>query len=433
IIGGLIAYRMIPQGQQGFNPIFNVKTQKVTRQAIDLQYVTSGTVEADQMVDMNPEVAATVTAIYVKEGQAVQKGQPLIRLKGDRQVAQQREATAGLQERNSDIALREAELQQYNAALEAAESQKALAESEFEKYQELYKGEFISGLELEQKEVAFQTAQSNWKTSGEQVIVAQARLKQARAGISGAQARLQFNRAAAGETLIRAPFNGIVGEIHVDPGDYVLNPEALLRIVGTGGIQVRFSVPERYFSYLHPGLPIMVTPPSGRGKSFSGKVSFVDPSVNADNLTVTVKATLANTAKLRPGQFVDVRVTLDTQEGTFVVPEAALVPQGERVYVYIVNQEQVEEGEVALKATLKPVRLGIRNPGEVEIIDGLSANQQIVVDGLQKIFDGATVVVMGQQQATEEQDSEKSTAVPEDVSNDKKPAEKTTQIPSKAK
>ncbi len=361
-----------------------VTTAVVRLEPVVRTYTTQGTVEAASRVDMNVETPGTIAAIHFHEGQAVRKGQVLIRLRADKQAAQRMEASAGMNAAQTTINLTEAEVSRAEANLDAARAAKELAESEYNRYDELYKKEFVSALELDQKRTAYHREIANFRAAQEALSSMKAQLGQSIARLSEAQARLAYSSALTSETTLYAPFTGIIGQKFVDLGDYVMPGEKVVTVVDNSRMRVAFNVPERYLGALEEGLAVRVRVEGFPEALIPGQVDFISPAVNLESRTVTVKALLDRQAaqKLRAGQFATVNLALDTRDG-LVIPEQALIPQGEKYFVYVAKKDGT--------ADFREVRIGVRETGRVQITAGLKRGEKVVVSGVQKLFDGAVL------------------------------------------
>jgi membrane fusion protein, multidrug efflux system len=210
------------------------------------------------------------------------------------------------------------------------------------------------------------------KSSFEQL---EATLKANRARLNAATARLE-------DTVIRAPFSGRVGLRRVSVGTLISPGDVITTLDDTSVIKLDFSVPENFLASLREGLSIRATAPAFPGRTFAGSVSSIDSRVDVATRAVTVRALLANEdGALKPGMFLNVSLANDEREA-LVIPEEALTPEAERQFVFV-----VADG----KASRREVRIGGRRPGSVEITAGLTAGESVVVEGTQKIRDGASV------------------------------------------
>jgi len=210
------------------------------------------------------------------------------------------------------------------------------------------------------------------KSSFEQL---EATLKANRAKLAAANARLE-------DTVIRAPFSGRVGLRRVSVGSLISPGAVITTLDDTSVIKLDFSVPENVLATLREGLSVRATAPAFPGRSFAGKVASIDSRVDQATRSVTVRALLGNEdGALRPGMFLNVSLANDEREA-LVIPEEALTPEAERQFVFVVTDGKAERREV---------RIGGRRPGSVEILAGLSAGEQVVIEGTQKIRDGSAV------------------------------------------
>lgn len=248
------------------------------------------------------------------------------------------------------------QLDDAQARADVAAAEAAVAESErlFNRSRELMVTEALSKAQFDQLE---------------------ATLKANRARLAAAQARLA-------DTVIRAPFSGRVGLRRVSVGTLISPGDVITTLDDTSVIKLDFTVPENFLSSLREGLAVRATAPAFSGRTFTGKVSSIDSRVDVNTRAVTVRALLANEdGALRPGMFLNVSLANDERE-TLIIPEQALTPESERQYVFV-----VADG----KAQRREVRIGARRPGSVEVLAGLNAGEQVVVEGTQKVRDGAPV------------------------------------------
>ena len=210
------------------------------------------------------------------------------------------------------------------------------------------------------------------KSSFDQLV---ATLTANRARLGAAQARLE-------DTVIRAPFSGRVGLRRVSVGTLISPGDVITTLDDTSVIKLDFSVPENFLASVREGLSIRASAPAFPGRTFAGSVASIDSRVDMNTRSVTVRALLANEdGVLKPGMFLTVTLANDEREA-LVIPEEALTPEAEKQYVYVVADGKVSRREV---------RIGGRQPGTVEVLAGLSAGERVIVEGTQKVRDGASV------------------------------------------
>jgi membrane fusion protein (multidrug efflux system) len=222
---------------------------------------------------------------------------------------------------------------------------------------------------------------------------------------------------------IRAPFDGTVGIRLVNVGDYVKDGADLVALEDTRAMMVDYRLPERYGGRLQVGQSVEVTLDAMPGRNFKALVEAIDPLLDANGRSVGVRAVLDNVGKagatpgakataktasavqLRSGMFARATTVFSVNESALVVPEEAIVPQGNRQFVIKV----VVPATVPDAGTLPPdtqwvslrqeVKLGVRRQGKVEITEGVTAADTVVVAGQQRLQkDGSPlrIVAIGQ-------------------------------------
>lgn len=309
---------------------------------VSLAVRSVGSLEADARVVLRPEIDGHVTSIHFTEGDAVERGQVLVRLDQNKLEAQVQAAEATLESARAEVQNLERRLERNDTLL----AQGAISEQAYD--------------DLET-----------------QVNTARARVQEARANLRLAEQRLE-------DATIRAPFSGRTGARSFDVGDYVTVGDELFTLVDDDPMEIGFTVPERYLGSLVPGSPVELTVRSMPGRTFEGELDFISPYVDPTNRSVALKARVPNPeAELRAGQFADVRLQLRSRPAV-LVPEAAVVPRQGGSVVF-----RVREGRVVRT----PVELGARRRGEVEVVSGVSRGDTVVVAGQQNVSDGAAVSV----------------------------------------
>jgi membrane fusion protein (multidrug efflux system) len=288
-----------------------------------------GTARANEAVEVTSKVSNIVTAVRFADGQRVREGQVLVEL---------------------DSA-------QARADLAAAEAASAESASQVKRSRELINTRTISESQFEQLE---------------------ATMKANDARVAAARSRLD-------DTVIRAPFAGRVGLRRVSVGSLISPGTTITTLDDISVIKVDFSVPENLLAGLREGLKVTAIAAAFPGREFGGTVSGVDSRVDPVSRSVTVRANVPNPdLALKPGMFLNVSLARDEHDA-LMVPEAALVPEQSRQFLFM-----VEEG----RAVRREVRIGRRQPGRVEVVGGLRAGEEVIVEGTQKVRDGGSVRVV---------------------------------------
>lgn len=292
-----------------------------------------GSLRSRQGVMLRPEVSGRIAAFGFAEGQRVRRGQTLVQL---------------------DDTLPRAQLKQ-------AEAQAAIARTQWQRNRELVAQNFVSQSALDQAAAALEVAEA-------QVAVAKAQVERMR---------------------IVAPFDAVAGLRTVNLGDYVKDGADLVSLEDTSSMLVDFRLPERVISRLKLGQGVDAEMEALPGRTFKGRVEAVDAQVDANGRSLLVRARLDNAGgALKPGMFARVRTVFGVRDKAVVVPEEALVPQGGKQFLILVVDG--EKGKVSRRIE---ARLGLRQPGRVEIVEGLRAGDQVVVAGQARLMRGDALPV----------------------------------------
>jgi membrane fusion protein, multidrug efflux system len=311
-----------PAGPGGAAVMVEVGTVQSVRIEDDVQAV--GTLRARQGVMLRPEVSGRISRLGFADGQRIRRGQVLVQL---------------------DDSLQRAQLQQ-------AKAQAAIAQTNLKRNRELLAQGFVSQSAVDQAAANLEVAQA-------QVSVAQAQLKR---------------------MAITAPFDGAVGIRNVNVGDYVKDGTDLVSVEDTASMWVDFRLPESVLPRLKTGQSVSASLDAMPGREFKGQVDAVDAQLDANGRALLVRARLPNAdGALKSGMFARVRTVFAVREGALVVPEEALVPQGDKQYLVKV---------VGGKSQRIEARVGLRKPGRVEVLDGLAAGDVVVTAGQARLMRG---------------------------------------------
>lgn len=305
---------------------------EVVRLEDDSQAV--GSLRARQGVVLKPEVSGRIQSLSFGDGQRIQKGQLMVQL---------------------DDTLQQAQLKQ-------AEASAAIARTNLQRSRELAAQNFVSQSAVDQNAAALEVAQA-------QVALAQAQISRMK---------------------ILAPFDGITGIRSVSVGDYVKDGADLVMIEDVSSLWVDFRLPERYLSRLKPGQSVEVVLDAIPDRKFKAQVDAIDAQLDANGRSVLVRARMPNgDGRLRGGMFARVRAVFDARDKALVVPEEALVPLGNRQVVFKVA-DGAGGGKVAQRAEVK---IGMRVPGRVEILEGVTAGDVVVIAGQARLMRGENLAV----------------------------------------
>ena len=303
LISGFIAYRILANkskneeskkfGDKGAPT--NVTGILVKTSTFDNNLSVSGSIEANEQIEIRSEVSGIVEGIYFTEGSYVSKGKVLFKV--------------------NDIELR--------AQIRQASTKEGLAAENERRAKLLLAKEAIS---QEEYDVA-------------------------RADHASAQAQTQLIRAQIAKTSVKAPFSGKIGLRSISPGTYITPAILVAKLVNTGKLKITFSIPEKYATQVKSGSAIDFTV-SGSTKVYTAKIYAIEPEVEVATRTLQIRAIADNTdGKLFPGTFADVKLPLAIIEDAIVVPSEAIVPVQDGKKVFISNKGKAKE--VMVEATTR--------------------------------------------------------------------------------
>lgn len=323
-----------PAGQGGPGKPAAVEVVKVEQIKLVDETQSVGSLRSNQGVVLRPEVGGRVSQVLFKDGQKVKKGQLLIQF---------------------DDQLPAAQLMQAKAEL-------SIAQANHTRNQELVAQNFISKRSVDESEAALQVAQAK---------------------LALAQATLQ-------RLKVVAPFDGVAGLRQINVGDYLKDGADMVNVEDIEAVLLDFRLAERFQTKIKPGQKAQVTFDALPGRKFTAVVQAIDPLIDANGRSVGVRGCIDNRQmQLRPGMFARVNAVFGEREKALVVPEEAIVPQGGRSFVVRVvpgaNKDELVSERVVVK-------IGIRQPGKVEILEGLSLDDSVVVAGQQRLQKDGTPV-----------------------------------------
>lgn len=225
-------------------------------------------------------------------------------------------------------------------------------------------------------------------------MISQSQLDTAQANFQQAQAAVDNLRSQIAKKTVRAPFSGRLGIRQINLGQSLREGDAIVSLQTLSPIYVDFQLPQQYLNQVRQDLPVRVTADGLPGRQSTGKITAINPHVNAATRSIGVQATLQNTEELlRPGMFVSVEVVLPKLQTVLSIPTTAVLyaPFGDSVF--IIEEKQTEDGKKYLALRQQFIRLGEKRGDFVSVLSGLSADESVVSTGVFKLRNGQTVVV----------------------------------------
>lgn len=302
-VGVLLAIRLWPdlgkpssaEAEPDAEPILRVATHVVTPEVLVERFATTGTIRANEQVEVVSEISGKVVEIFFEEGSGVREGQMLVQIDD-----------AGLQAERERIVHR-----------------LDLAERRENRQQELFEDGFLSQEE-------FDSAQSQANVLRSELRIVDVEIE---------------------KTQIRAPFRGTVGLRFVSLGSYVTSQTRIASLQDVESVKIDFSVPERYSQKVRVGSEIQFLI-AGSAEPFSGTIYAAEPSVDPETRSLALRARCPNpNGLLVPGSFANVEIAVREVEDALAVPSIAVIPElgGEKVFV-------VEDGRAAPRSVTTGLR-----------------------------------------------------------------------------
>ncbi len=222
------------------------------------------------------------------------------------------------------------------------------------------------------------------KSLANQGTAARSLLDERRRQWETARARLAAIESRLADRLVKAPFAGVVGLRDISLGALVEPGDPITTLDEDSTMKLDFAVPSVYLGSLQAGMAVVARARAYADRPFRGEVRSVDSRVDPVTRSVVVRAVLPNSDRaLKPGMLMQVELQMNPREA-LVIPEEALVPQGTRQSVLVV------EGSKAMR---RDVQIGMRRPGNVEVLDGLTPGERVITHGAVKVRPGQAVTV----------------------------------------
>lgn len=323
-------------GFRGFS--MAVATAEVTEREFADIVTALGTARANESVAITAKVSDTISRIGFDSGERVVSGQVLIE-QTDREEA---------------------------AALNEARATRREAQQEQERFRDL----------------------------AERGIAPSQRVQETEAALDRAIARVGAVEARMADRIIRAPFDGRVGLRNISVGELVGPGDVIATLDDDSVIKLDFTVPERFFAALEAGIPLRARSDAYPDRVFEGVIAEVETRIDPVTRSVIVRAEIPNPdGLLRPGMF----MTVEIRRGERVrpaIPEGALIRVSDDAFVYV-----VVETETGHSVQRRPVDVGLRTSGVLEILSGLEAGEQVVSEGTHRVQPGMPVQIAGAQAA----------------------------------
>jgi membrane fusion protein (multidrug efflux system) len=247
--------------------------------------------------------------------------------------------------------------------------------------------------QLSQAKAELSIAEANHKRNQELVaqnFISKRSLDESGAALEVNRAKLALADANLQRLKVLAPFDGITGLKQINVGDYLKDGADMVNVEDLDAVLLDFRLPERFQAKIRAGQKAQLTVDALPGRPFTAIVQAVDPLIEANGRSVGVRGCVDNRQQqLRPGMFARVNAVFGTRENAMVIPEEAIIPQGGRTFVVKVVPGEKPD---SLMSERVAVKTGLRQPGKVEILEGLAAGDTVVTAGHQRLQKDGTLV-----------------------------------------
>ena len=328
-----------PRGGPG-GPLV-VEVTEVTRGSVAETAEAVGTTRAFESIVLTAKVSGIVEKIAFREGQDVAAGDDLVVM---------------------DAAERRAELEAARAQIATAQAQRQETLQKLERAQALRRSG--AGTEAQVADLTLQ-------------------LRTSETNIAASEARERAAAARLDDLVVRAPFAGRVGLRQVSVGALVDNKTTITTLDDVSRIRLDFAVPEALIGRIAAGARIVSESIAYPGRKFAGEVAVIDTRIDPVTRSAKLTALIDNRAgDLKPGMFLTVTLKVDIRENAILVPEEAVVAEGPQQVAFVVKDGKIDR---------RIVRIGQRQEGKVEVLEGLAVGETLVVRGVQRVRQGAPV------------------------------------------
>ncbi len=355
------------QFQNRGEQVTSVEVAPVTTSSISDQVRSFGTIRAEDVVNINPQVSNRITRIHVGLGDTVQQGQIMAEI--------------------YDVPFRD-EFEQAQAQLRQSRSAFQRDSTQFERQRLLYESDAISSSEFDIARATFESSQAQYEA---------------------AQAAMTQSRENLANTEIRSPVYGVVINRLIAEGDIATTGNVAFEVANLVGYETRLYLPMQDWAQVNIGLPVEMRLSNRDGVAAEGNISRISPQLNPNTGLGEVVVSLTDiTSSIRQGVLVDSRITLVTHENTIVIPRSAMI---EQVETYI----EPETNSVELRRTYsvfvargdtvaqqRELTLGLEQGERIEVLEGLEEDEQLIVTGHRSLSDGARIRIAGLDRAEEQ-------------------------------
>jgi membrane fusion protein (multidrug efflux system) len=340
----------------------------------------TGTLMADAQTDIASEIEQRVVEISVERGQYVTAGQVVARMDDQdaKNLFREAEATEsqirerlGLVNGQAFDALKTPEVQQARATMERAEA-------DHKRFVQLLDEGAVSRAEHDLRRADYLAAKAQYETTVNQ-------MRQLYQSLLAQRVRVAMGRKAVEDTIIRAPFSGVIAEKAGNVGRYTKKGDRIATIVRVDPLRIELTIPEGAVAVVRKGQRVSFAVQSYPDRQFEGTIAYVGPAVRAESRALVVEAIVPNPKTLlQPGLFATARIELPAARPSVMVPAAAVKNDAGVFKLFVAKNDRAEA---------RIVQVGREAGGSVEILRGLQIGEHIVSRQVDGLADGSVIAV----------------------------------------
>ncbi len=365
IVGGL-AYWLL------WSPV-TVIEHRVKRADLVAEVMGTGTLEARVMATISPKISGRISEVQVDQGDRVTTGQLLVRLDGKELTQQVEIARANLDASEAASERIKTDKQRTMAIL-------TQAEQHYERTAGLRKSNSVAESDLDQASEALSVAQAG-------LANAEAMIAEAQKDLVSAEKTLEYHQTRLADTKVSAPFDGLIVARQRDPGDVVVPGSSILTLISMDQLWISAWVDETEMAKLAEDQKARVVFRSNPDKSYQGKVTRLGRETDRETREFIVDVSVLDLpVNWAIGQRADVFIEAAREDSAVVIPPATVVWRDDRETIGTVAKTSGVFVSDAARARWVPVTLGLRSRTAVQVVDGLSEGDHVILPADQKVM-----------------------------------------------
>jgi membrane fusion protein (multidrug efflux system) len=317
---------------------------------------------------------------------SVRQGQELAKIEDTRYRLTLQKAKANVKKLQALLAIERNENERRAALFQIAKQRLALAQADYERNLELFEKEIIAKKTLENAENETELRRSEFEKARSELQSRRARIQTIEADLIAARAEVERLQEDLADTVVRAPFDGVIGDRFVEIGDQMAPGQKLFTVLEISCVKVVARIPSEFIGRIEIGMSAEVTTRAYPDTIFNGTAIHVYPEADPKNRTFAVEVKVNNQLKpmIMPGMFARVRFPITRLDQVLLVPRDALLEDDRGNYIYVLDRSNKT-------ARRRDLVIGDLRPEEAVVRKGLSAGETIVVRGQERLHDGAAI------------------------------------------